>query len=250
MKKYQMAFAGLFAALILCGCGAEKDFAEMMKKAEECAVAGKWEDALSYSKDAQEVNPNSIEAIILTTLAYEKNGKMNEALSEISNAVKIAPKRYFVQYTYGRILYKFKRNDQSISALKEAVKLNPQSTEAKILLARVANEQKDYRTAYVQYCNLLKDKSFKDKALLYNEIGVYFSQIRRNNNKALEYCNYAYKLSGKNNPSYVLNTAILCEQTKRVKTAKALYQYYCTLTKNDSSLAKNRAAVEARLRSL
>lgn len=251
MKKYHMIFAGLLSALILCGCGAKDDFAEMMKQAEQCAISGKWEDALTYSKRAQASNPNSLEAIVLTTLSYEKNGKMNEALTEIQKAVKIdsGSKNYFVQYTYGRILYKFKKNDQSLAALKKAVVLRPQSTEARILLARVAKEEKDYQTAYEQYRNLLNNNAFKDKALLHNEIGVYYSQIKMDNRKAREECLNAYKADNKN-PVYVLNTAVLCDKLNQKSNAKALYQYYRNLTKNDSSLIKNRAAVDVRLRNL
>lgn len=249
MKKYQIVFACIFAAVFFCGCGKKETFADFMTKAEQSAIAGKWEDTLEYSKNAQKKNPNSLEAILLTTFAYEQNGKINEALIEIQKAVKLNPKHYFSLYTYGRILYRFKRNDDSIAALKEAVKLNPACTDANVLLARIAAEQKDYQTSALQFRNLLKDNAYQDKALLYNEIGTYYVQVRKNRKIGLKWCAAAAKLDA-NNPVYTLNTAILQDKNGDVSGARTQYQKYLELTKHDPSLAGKRTSVEARLRQL
>ena len=91
MMKYRILFAGILAALLLNGCGKKETFAELMTKAEQDAIAGKWETALEYSKDAQKKNPASSEAVLLTAFAYEQNGKINEALLESQKAVKLEP---------------------------------------------------------------------------------------------------------------------------------------------------------------
>ena len=249
MRKYGIMLAGILTAVIFCGCGKKATFAELMAEAEKYAIEGKWEEALDYSKKARKLQQNSPEAIILTTLAYEKNGKINEALEEIRKAVKIAPNEYFVQYTYGRILYRFKKNDQSIEALKKALQLRPESTEARALLARIATEQKEMTTALSSFSKLAKDDEYKNKAVTWNEIGIYFLQTKKDPKTALNYAYKAYNLE-KRNPAVVLNFAILCDKNNRIKQAKAFYQYYLALTKRDSSLAKKRAAVEARLKKL
>ena len=71
-----------------------------------------------------------------------------------------------------------------------------------------------------------------------------------NPKKSLPYFNYAYKLSP-SNPVTVLNMAVLCDKyLKRPKDANAFYQRYLTLTQRDSSLAAERAGVEARIQAL
>ena len=249
MMKYRVLFAGFFAAVLLCGCGKKETFADLMTKAEQDAITGKWETALEYSKDAWKKNPASLEAALLTTLAYEQNGKINEALPEIQKALKLAPKNYFGLYTYGRILYKFKRNDDAMAALNEALKQKPDCTAARILLARIAAEQKDYRTNATQLNALLKDKKYQEKALLYNEIGIYYVQVRKNNRSGLQWCAAAAKLDAVN-PVYTLNTAVIQDKTGKIAAARSGYQKYLELTKHDQSLAGKRASVENRLKQL
>ena len=251
MKKYCLVLTAIFAAVIFCGCwnSDEKDFAKMMIQARDNMKKGQVKEALYFSQKALECQPNSVEAIIMTALAYESNLKNKEALETVQKAVKIAPKNYFVQYTYGRLLYKFKKNTQSIAALKEAAKLNPQKTEARELLARIATEERDYSTAFVQFRELLKTPAYQSKAVPWNEIGVFFYQVKKDNKGSLAYFYKAYGLD-KTNPSIVLNVAILCDKTGRTNQAKAFYQYYLKLTSRNSSLAKKRASVEARLKKI
>lgn len=249
MMKYRILFAGILAALLLNGCGKKETFAELMTKAEQDAIAGKWETALEYSKDAQKKNPASSEAVLLTAFAYEQNGKINEALLESQKAVKLAPKNYFSLYTYGRILYKFKRNDDAMAALKESLKQNPDCTAARVLLTRIATEQKDYRTSATQLNALLKDKKYQDKALLYNEVGIYYVQVRKNRKSGLQWCAAAVRLDG-NNPIYMLNTAVIQDKNGNTADARARYQKYLELTKHNPSLAGKRASVENRLKQL
>lgn len=251
MKKIGVFFAGILFVMILCSCGNKEDFSALMNQAEQSAKAGKWEEALTFSKKAQKAQPKSPEAIVMTTLAYEYNGKKNEALAEIRKAVKLSPNNYFIQYTYGRILYGFKKNDQSIAALKKAVELRPESVEALSLLARVATEQKDYTTAYHSHKKLIKIKNYPYKVNSWNEIGIYFYQIKKDNKNALAWVNYAYKdKNGRNNPTVILNMAILCDKNNRKPLAKKFYQYYLKLTAKNAALTQKRAAVDARLRKI
>lgn len=251
MKKYCFALAAVLSAVIFCGCGGgdEKDFAKMMVQAKDNMKKGQVREALFFSQKALKCNPNSPEAIVMTALAYESNQKNKEALDTIRKGVKIAPKNYFVQYTYGRLLYKFKRNNQSIAALKEAVKLDPGKMEARELLARIATEERDYTTAFVQFRELLKTEAYKGKATPWNETGIFLYQVKKDNRGSLAYFYKAYNLD-KTNPSIVLNVAILCDKTGRKTQAKAFYQYYLKLTGRNSALAKKRAAVEARLKKI
>lgn len=249
MKKYCYALAAILSAVIFCGCGGgdEKDFAKMMIQARDNMKKGQVKEALFYSQKALKCNPNSPEALVMTALAYESNQKNKEALDTIKRAVKIAPKNYFVQYTYGRLLYKFKRNNQSMAALKEAVKLNPKMLEARELLARIATEERDYTTAFAQFQELRKSDTYKGKAIPWNETGIFFYQVKKDYRKSLSCFLWAYKLD-KKNPSVVLNVAVLYDKVGKKKNAKIFYQYYLKLTQRDSSLAKKRRAVEARLK--
>ena len=247
--KYRFLFAGVLAVVLLCGCGKKETFSELMTKAEQSAINGKWENALEYSKDAWKKNPASFEAALLITFAFEQTGRINEALLASQQALQFAPKNYFTLYTYARILYKFKRNDDAVAALKEALKQKPDCTAARILLTRIATEQKDYRTSAVQLSTLLKDKAYQDKALLYNEIGAYYVQVRRNNISAWRWCEAAARLDG-NNPVYVLNTAVIQDKNGNKPDARARYQKYLELTKHNPSLAGKRASVENRLKQL
>ena len=251
MKKYSFILTAVLAAVIFCGCGGnkEKDFAKLMIQARDNMKKGQVKEALHFSQKALECQPNSPEAIVMTALAYESNQKNKEALDTIQKAVKIAPENYFVQYTYGRLLYKFKKNNESIAALKKAVKLNPGKTEARELLARIATEERDSTTAFVQYRELVKTPAYQKKATPWNEIGIFFCQVKKDNKGSLAYVNKAYNMD-KKNPSLVLNVAVLCDKTGRKKYAKSFYQYYLKLTARDSSLAKKRAAVEARLKKI
>ena len=252
MKKYSFIFSALLSAVILCGCGGnEEDFAKLMLKAKDSMAKGQVKEALTYSQKAQECQPNSPEAIVMTALAYERNQKNPEALKEIQKAVKIAPKNYFVQYTYGRLLYKNKKTDLSIVALKEAVKLDPKKTEARELLARAATEAKDYETAMQQYHALINDPSYKNKDVVYNEIGVYYYLVKKNYKQSSAYLNKALNANNKvQNPTILLNAAVLCEMRKFYGAAQAFYRKYLSATERDTSRAKKRAAVNTRLSGL
>lgn len=258
MKKYGFIFSALLSAVIFCGCGSsEEDFAKSMLQAKDCMAKGQIKEALIYSQNAQKCQPNSPEAIVMTALALERNQKNHEALEEIQKAIKIAPGNYFVQYTYGRLLYKNKKTDLSIAALKEAVRLNPGKTEAKELLAKAATEAKDYETALKQFQELVKAPNYKNKDIIYNEISVYYYLVKRDYRTSTKYFNAAVKAKKEHSPTLLLNGAVLCETRYNTEgknvfrvSAQNLYRRYLAATKRDTSRSKKRAAVEARIKRL
>ena len=145
-----------------------------------------------------------------------------------------------------------------MTALKAAIKLNPGKFEARELLARVAMEERDYYTALEQFQALEKQSNYKNKAVLWNEIGVFHYREKKNLKDARSNLLKAYKLEG-TNPTIVLNLAIICDKsigtarTQKQKTAfinnaNILYQRYLTLTREDSSRTTKRKAVQKRMK--
>lgn len=250
MKRYGLILIGLVSLICVSGCGNRGDFASLMKKAEKAALAGKWEKALELAGDAVELQPKSVEAIVLNALALEQNGKDKAALEEIAKAASLAPETFFVQYTRGRMLFERGRYESCIAPLKIALKLRPGNTDTLILLSRVSAIQKNIPDAKIYYSRLAKTKEYSKAPAPWNELGFIFLQDDKAPKKSLPYFNYAYRLAP-SNPTTVLNMAVLCDRhLNKKKEAKAFYQHYLVLTKQDSSLAAERASVEKRIKAL
>lgn len=250
MRRYFLIAAGAFS-LFLCGCFGERaDFSVLMNKAAKYAEGGQWSKALEYSRQALERQPGNVEALVLNALAYENCGQENNALDEIAKAAELAPNSFFVQYTRGRMLFERGRYESCIAPLKNAMKLRPDSVDTAVLLARVSTIQKNMNDARYYYTILAKSNAFSKNPVPWSELGMIILLDANDPKKSIAYFNYAYKLAP-SDPATVLNMAVLCDKyLKRNKEAKGFYQKYLTLTQRDSSLSSERAAVEARIRSL
>ena len=258
VKHYGLILVGMLCIILFNGCGNSDDFAEMMKKGEKSAVNGRWDEALDYGKRALVCQPNSAEALLLTALAYENNGLYHEALEEVKKASAIAPENFFVQYTLGKMYFDRGRYDSSVAPLKTALKLRPYDMNTVILLADVSVKLKNSQDALHYYSILAKHGSYRENPKVWSELGRIM--LEQNKLKAsYSYFSWAYSLQKKNpNADIVLNMAVLCDKYPMVKSkaqlykayAKRYYQEYLRMTQGNSSLARERAAVEARIKAI
>lgn len=259
MKKYGLILTGMVCLFLFSGCGRNDNFAEMMTKAEKSAENGRWDEALSYGQRALACQPENAEALILTALAYENNGLQNEALEEAKKASAIAPETFFVQYTLGKMLYDRGRYESCVAPLKNAHKLRPENMDTVVLLAEVSKKLKNMQDALRYYGILARNPNYKEDPKVWSELGNIM--LERNNLKqSYSYFSWAYNLQKKKGPNadIVLNLAVFCDKYPPDKSkaklyrayAKARYQEYLRMTQGNSSLARERAAVEARIKAL
>jgi tetratricopeptide (TPR) repeat protein len=104
--------------------------------------------------------------------------------------------------------------------------------------------------AKIYNSHLAKSKAYSKDPAPWSELGMIILQEEKNPKKSLSYFNYAYRLAP-SNPVTVLNLAVLCDRyLNKKKEAKAFYQRYLVLTRQDSSLAGERASVEKRIQAL
>jgi Flp pilus assembly protein TadD len=76
---------------------------------------------------------------------------LNDALTEFSEAVRLAPNSAVAHYNKGRVLLDLRRNDEAKPELEAATHLDPKSTESWYLLGLIARQSGDTDEAIGQF---------------------------------------------------------------------------------------------------
>lgn len=129
----------VLAAFVLAACSPpEQRAAEFVAKARQLYEAGNFEAAALEARNAVQVQPKNAEAHFLLAQIYEKEGKLNEVVSNLLVVVDIDPKNLEAQVKLGTLFFYGKVYDQATSYAEAAAKLAPEDSGVRLLQARLA----------------------------------------------------------------------------------------------------------------
>lgn len=251
VKKFCCLTILLAAVCFLAACRGEKiPVDELLNRGVAAAQNGDWEKAREFAKRALKSAPDNVNALILHALSLENTGDPDAALEEVSKATAINEADYFAQYTKGRLYYEKKRFDACIAPLRAALNLRPDATDPLILLAQSAVHTNNAQDARIYYSRLARNKKFAKNPAPWSELGMNFIYFDRKSPQAAQYLIYAYRLQPEN-PTLLLNLAVYFDTHQRNRAeARKYYTRFLNMTRQNSSMSRNREAVEKRMQAL
>jgi tetratricopeptide (TPR) repeat protein len=241
----------LFILLIsISGCGKEAiDSNVMLKKAIAVAAKeGKWDESLEYAEKAVEADPQNADALVMYALALENSNQKDKAKKELRKTIKGFPNNFMAQLSLGRLLYTEKDYEGAYENLANAYRIKPENIDALVLFAQCSAKLQTQDTGEL-YLKLAQTKYFKNKPVIYNELGIYY-MATKNLSKATQNLSKAYKLSP-NNPIIVANLGVFCDRDlKQLKQACFFYRKFITLTNDNPAFNLQRTEIIARLKEI
>ncbi len=208
-----------------------------------------WKLAKSKAYKAVKAYPEDPNARVIFALASEQSGHINDAVESARAAVRLDPDNFPAQFHLGRLLVLAQHCEEALGPLKSALRISPGNQETVILLAKASQNTGLYDDAIRYYLPLSRGGRYAGKSEPFNEI-AYAYAMKGDYPKAYEYLVQAYK-SSQNNPSAVLNLAILCDLHMGKKdVAKKLYQKYIELTLKNPDLKARRSEIDQRMQAL
>ena len=159
------------AMFVLCGCGRSTP-EENLVSAIRAAETGDWKNARKFADRAAAGAPDHVGALVMRAIACEKSGDFDQAMDSARRAANLDPGNFAAVYTLGR-LYSLDplRCADAVNTLVSALKLKPESTDARILICNVLGRMSS--PAALRYLlQLQKDERFANDPGLHSQLGV------------------------------------------------------------------------------
>ncbi|MCC6810625.1 MAG: adventurous gliding motility TPR repeat lipoprotein GltE [Deltaproteobacteria bacterium] len=165
----------------------------------------RYEDALEQCRAALQRDPRNLEAFETMSVTYADMG--NPPMSRLVGArgLKVDDKDAIIHYTRGRLVLAENKIPEAVLEFKRALEANPDLRGARIDLAEVALNYRDFGNAKLHYSELLKQTP-NDLALLVN-LGIANKGLGLTDEAKAAY-EKALQLD-KQNPAATMNLAIL-----------------------------------------
>ena len=154
--------------------------------------------------------------LLISALNDFNSGELLKSKDKCHQLLKNNAQNFDAIHLLGVIEYKNKRLDESISLLSNAIKLQPQNTQARFNLAKTLREAKKFHEAIKNYkivCIVLKDDPQP-----FIEIGLSFSRSHQYTNAILAF-EKAIEL-GSNNPDLLCELGVAQTLSGYLKKAK------------------------------
>jgi tetratricopeptide (TPR) repeat protein len=168
-----------------------------------------------------------------------------KAQEEFQRGVSTAPDYYYTHYQYGRFLRAQKQQDRALAELARAVELNPRYVDARLELASLFYEKKDYANAAPHYEWLSRwaeseaavDRDDNFKSQVHFNYAYSLAETGKND-RAIE----IYQVALKRNPKYVgalNNLGVLYQTLKDYPKAEEYYRAGLRFEPKDFLLNRN-----------
>ena len=145
-----------------------------------------YKKAITFFKEAININPKLIGAYINTGVAYEKLNELFESIKYLKKAIKINPNLEIVYNSLAKVFSKNNQYNDAILNFKKAIKINPTNYENYFNLANTLSLTFDYKNAILNYKKIdRKEKKFGDINFLIAENFRKLKKIK----EALKYYN-------------------------------------------------------------
>jgi tetratricopeptide (TPR) repeat protein/DNA-binding beta-propeller fold protein YncE len=118
-----------------------------LTQARAYAALGRWQDSANAAREAQRLEPKSIEALVLGADAAYRQGKNGEAIATLKRALALEPDAYDVHYRLGRSYADTNLHADAQTHLERAARLNDKSDAPHLLLAQMQLNQRSYDAA-------------------------------------------------------------------------------------------------------
>lgn len=254
MKKRKKVFCIFFQMTVLClllvSCGEKPQSVDVLL-AESLSEAdkGNWERSAELSSSVLSMEKNNVHALILQALAMHNTDRLQEAMDNISAAVKLAPTNFYTQYLKGYFAFKAEKYKEAVRPLTMAQNLNPGDLNTLILLAQTHYKLKNDRLAVSLYKKMAIHPKYKNSALPVNALGILFT--RSNPRLAARYFEEAGRRAAiQPHPITALNRAIFYELTRNKKNAVLYYKRFVSATKGKAEYDPLRQQVLIHLKAL
>ncbi|HBL10518.1 MAG TPA: hypothetical protein DD379_03725 [Cyanobacteria bacterium UBA11162] len=170
---------------------------------------------------------------------FEKQGKLDEAISAYQNAIKLNPNHATAYSHMGWLLHDQNKSEEAIIAYQQALKLNPNDPNTYFSLGMAFYSQEKWNDAVVSYQNFIQLKP--NEALAY----ISLSAALKQQDKLSEAIN-AYEKAIQLNPTFTNDFKRLGDELAYLKKqSDTLANYRQTIQKNPKNVrAYNRLAKE------
>jgi len=248
-----IATVAVFLVLGLAACGKKKggNTVELLETAYKQAQDGNWDKALKLAGKAADNDPKNMGALLMLGICQENNNQAAAALLTFKKAVESDPTSVLALYHQGRLQYQNGNYEESLNALREAEKLNPDNENVMLLLGQLEEKLK-LPTAINYYKKLAASQTYHNKAGIWNQLGIFYCE-QRENTSALKSFAQAYRLAPDDN-LICLNFAVFLDRYLNTSASRnkaiQFYKKYLTLTKANPELKQQRDRVLARVKAL
>lgn len=153
----------------------QKAIEELMEKAHQLRLSGKYTEAIDVYSQAITLNPEQATAYYYRGNAYYNKGHYNRAIADYDRTIEIDPQR-IIAYNHRGLAYRKKGDyDRAIADYDWAIKLDPQDAVAYNHRGRAYYEKGDYDRALADYDRAIELDP--QDAVFYNNRGnVYYDK--------------------------------------------------------------------------
>ncbi|MGK7873644.1 MAG: protein kinase [Xenococcaceae cyanobacterium] len=143
-----------------------------------------YEQAIDAYNEAKKIDPNSFEAWHNLGQAYQKIGKIEEAIAGFKKAIEIGEERSYITWNdLGRLYYQLKEYQKAIDAYNQAIRIKPDYIPALIGRGNVQNYLQEYEDAIESFkgATEIESKSYEawyGKGLAHEGLKQYEEAIK------------------------------------------------------------------------
>ena len=160
-----------------------------------------WQNSFTLFEYTLQVTENNATAENNFGIALVRLGRYNEAVTHLTNAIRIRPLHLKARYNLGKIFLKQGKLNSAIACFDEVIKQNPEHAEAYLNLATIYVQQGRYDLVFSNCAKADKLKLNKVEEL--NTLAWTLATIgdlsAKNTNKAIEYAQRACELTAYKN---------------------------------------------------
>jgi len=187
------------AALEKCIKLDENNTEALLKLAELYLYVTKYSESITFINKALKINPYNSKGYFMKGMCYKELKDTAKAISSMTTAVE-QDKEYYHAYVQLGLLHAAKKNKLSVNYYKNAIDIQPKSTEAWYGLAKYYQDMGDWNNAIKSYDSLLNfNPAYK---FAYHNKGVIYLTSLKLNEKALESFTNAIKADPKYTDAY------------------------------------------------
>lgn len=209
----------------------EKNIDAILKLAELYLYVAKHDKSIEYINMALKLDMYNSKAYFMKGMNYKELGDTAKAISSMQTAVE-QDQLYYQAFMQLGLLCAAKRNPLAVQYYKNAIRLNPKSTEAIYGLGKYYQDIEDYANALTSYKSIL---DFEQNPNVHYNIGAIHLGNTRKYDLALTHFTEAIKLDPKYTDAYFAR-GVTYEKMGNKKSAIADYQA-CLAISPDYQLA-------------
>ncbi|HDN79272.1 MAG TPA: tetratricopeptide repeat protein [Chloroflexi bacterium] len=162
-------------------------YGDFRKKGKEISASFSWV-ANAIKPATPTPQAPSAEDHIEKGIEYARQGKLDEAVAEFKEAIRLEPDNAKAHYNLGLVYDKQGQFDQAIAEYKEAIRLDPNHVPARNNLGGIYYNQKRFDEAAAEFKEVIRIKP--DYALAHRNLGALYATLGKNSEAIAEFETY------------------------------------------------------------